>query len=72
MTTFILNIPDDIVAQAKAVGVYDEQSILQAFKKFIQQQTPHVNQRQLGGAEDLVTYIADDFDKPLDDFRDYM
>ncbi len=28
--------------------------------------------RQLGGAEGMVLYIADDFDEPLEDFKDYM
>jgi antitoxin (DNA-binding transcriptional repressor) of toxin-antitoxin stability system len=29
-------------------------------------------QRRLGGAPDLVKYIADDFDEPLDIFAEYM
>jgi antitoxin (DNA-binding transcriptional repressor) of toxin-antitoxin stability system len=29
-------------------------------------------QRRLGGAPDLVKYIADDFDEPLDVFAEYM
>ena len=28
--------------------------------------------RQPGSAKDIVLYIADDFDAPLEDFRDYM
>ena len=28
--------------------------------------------RRLGGAKDVVLYIADDFDAPLEDFEDYM
>lgn len=76
MNTLTLNIPDELVAEAKAVGVYDEASILQAFKNFIQsyQIKPKSKpmQRQLGGAEGLVTYMADDFDEPLEDFKDYM
>lgn len=28
--------------------------------------------RQLGGAEGMVLYIADDFDEPLEEFKDYM
>ena len=27
---------------------------------------------QLGSMKGLVTYIADDFDEPLDDFEEYM
>jgi antitoxin (DNA-binding transcriptional repressor) of toxin-antitoxin stability system len=29
-------------------------------------------QRRLGGAADVILYIADDFDAPLDIFADYM
>jgi len=28
--------------------------------------------RQPGNAKDILLYIADDFDAPLDDFKDYM
>jgi antitoxin (DNA-binding transcriptional repressor) of toxin-antitoxin stability system len=29
-------------------------------------------QRRIGQAKDLVLYLADDFDAPLDDFKEYM
>lgn len=29
-------------------------------------------QRKVGTMKGLVTYIADDFDAPLDDFKEYM
>ncbi|MEM7019259.1 MAG: type II toxin-antitoxin system Phd/YefM family antitoxin [Pseudomonadota bacterium] len=29
-------------------------------------------QRKLGGAKGLIEFIAEDFDAPLDDFKDYM
>ncbi len=28
--------------------------------------------RQPGSAKGIITYMADDFDAPLDDFKDYM
>ena len=28
--------------------------------------------REFGGLKGFVTYMADDFDAPLDDFKDYM
>ena len=31
-----------------------------------------VQQRRFGVAEGTVSYIADDFDAPLEDFKDYM
>ena len=33
---------------------------------------PNPTRRKLGFARGLITYIAPDFDAPLDDFRDYM
>lgn len=30
------------------------------------------NHRRIGGGRDVVTYIADDFDEPLDDLEGYM
>jgi len=29
-------------------------------------------QRRIGQEKDLVLYLADDFDAPLDDFKEYM
>lgn len=29
-------------------------------------------QRRLGGAADMILYIADDFDEPLEEFAEYM
>lgn len=72
MNTLTLNIPDELVAEAKAVGVYDEASILQAFKSLIQSYKDKPKQRQLGGLRGSVIYMADDFDEPLEDFKDYM
>lgn len=70
MTTFTLHIPDDLSKQAREIGLLNEQSILQAFRQFLEQKQP--KQRTLGGAEGLVSYMADDFNEPLDEFRDYM
>ena len=30
------------------------------------------DRRRIGGAKHLVISMSDDFDKPLDDFKDYM
>jgi len=29
-------------------------------------------QRRIGGAEGVVTFLTDDFDAPLDDFKEFM
>ncbi len=31
-----------------------------------------LKQRRIGGAEGLITHMAEDFNAPLDDFKDYM
>lgn len=72
LTTLTLHIPEEMASQAKAMGVFNEQSILEAFKTFIQQQKAQPKPRQLGGAEGLVSFLAEDFDEPLDDFKEYM
>ncbi len=28
--------------------------------------------RRIGGAEDIILHMTEDFDAPLDDFKDYM
>jgi antitoxin (DNA-binding transcriptional repressor) of toxin-antitoxin stability system len=33
---------------------------------------PSSSCRKLGGMRGTITYMADDFDAPLDDFREYM
>ena len=71
MTILTLNIPDDVVAQATDLGIYDERFVLQAFKNLIAERATE-QPRTLGGAESLLIFMADDFDEPLDDFRDYM
>lgn len=30
------------------------------------------SRRKIGNAKGLIIYMSDDFDEPLDDFRDYM
>ena len=29
-------------------------------------------ERRIGGAKDVILYMADDFNEPLDDFKEYM
>ena len=70
MTTLTLHIPDDLSKQAREIGLLNEQSILQAFRQFLDQKQS--KQRTLGGAEGLVSNMADDFNEPVDEFGDYM
>ncbi len=34
--------------------------------------SPPLKERKFGAMKGLVTYMSDDFDEPLDDFKDYM
>ena len=44
--------------------------------KYFANQLPDISNNQIplkrGSAKDIITYIADDFTEPLDDFKDYM
>ncbi|UTO04700.1 DUF2281 domain-containing protein [Moraxella sp. FZLJ2107] len=57
-----------IIAQAQNAGV----SVESYLTAYINQLISTPKQRQLGGAEGSVLFMADDFDAPLDDFKDYM
>lgn len=48
------------------VGVFTLQEPYQSF-----QQQPKLK-REFGGLKGFVKYMADDFDAPMDDFKDYM
>lgn len=47
MTVLTLHIPDELFAQADKVGLLNEQSILQAFREFLEKKP---KERMLGGA----------------------
>lgn len=54
-----------IIAQAQNQGLSVENYLLEQIANL-------VNQRELGGAESILLSMRDDFDEPLDDFKDYM
>ena len=35
-------------------------------------ETPKPTKRRIGGAKGVTEFMADDFDAPLEDFKDYM
>lgn len=57
-----------IIAKAQDAGLSVESYLAAYINELIN--TP--KQRQLGGAAGSVLYMADDFDAPLDGFKDYM
>ncbi|OOR92803.1 hypothetical protein B0181_01325 [Moraxella caviae] len=82
MTALILRLPDDIVANAKTLGVFDEknlqtlaeQSVLNFLKQKISQneRTPQTSTQTmpttypLGMMQNQIV-LHDDFDEPIDD-----
>lgn len=52
-----------IIAQAQNQGLSVENYLLEQIANL-------VNQRELGGAETILLSMRDDFDEPLDDFKD--
>lgn len=52
-----------IIAQAQNQGLSVENYLLEQIANL-------VNQRELGGAESILLSMRDDFDEPLDDFKD--
>jgi hypothetical protein len=49
------------------------QNIMQKAQSFTQENdTIQKKERQLGCLKGIVAYMADDFDAPLEDFKDYM
>lgn len=35
-------------------------------------ETPKPRERRIGGAKGIIKFMAEDFDAPLEDFKDYM
>lgn len=68
MTVLTLHIPDELSAQADKIGLLNEHAILQAFREFLEKKP---KERELGGAEGMVKFMADDFNEPMDEFSDY-
>ena len=51
----------------------DEKAIfLQLSKNDHETTAPNVKKRGFGSMKGLITYMADDFDEPLEDFKEYM
>jgi hypothetical protein len=63
----IKELPEDL--QLKAEGYID--SLLEQAKQANLVSEPDVN-RGYGSMKGLIKYISDDFDAPLEDFKDYM
>lgn len=59
------------ILEPKAKKLLDDLANLNLIK--VQKNKPNVKkERKFGSMKGLVKYIAEDFDAPLEDFKDYM
>jgi hypothetical protein len=67
----ILNVPDDlpIAVVQQYISTIETQMSLMTKLITIPIKTPSLKR---GSAKKMITFIADDFCEPLDDFKDYM
>jgi len=67
-------LPDLIDAAARGETVLIEQGTDQGAQvvQLVAVQEKGKRKREFGSAKGLIIYMADDFDAPLEDFREYM
>lgn len=65
-----MKIEQIILEKLRSLPLEKQQEVLD-FVEFLEQKIRGKRRRQPGTAKGLVT-ISDDFDKPLEDFKDYM
>ncbi len=59
------------ILEPKAKKLLDDLASLNLIK-FQESEKLPIKKRKFGSMKGLVKYIADDFDAPLEDFKDYM
>lgn len=75
-----LNMQQTIRELRTKIALLQDQEFLKklafAYHYFYQEKSNGSTQTRIslkrGSAKDIITYIADDFDAPLDDFKEYM
>jgi len=68
------NTLDFLLQQAQSLSASELSTLVQALQKLQNEYQP-LPQRpplQFGAGKALIGYIAEDFDAPLDDFKEYM
>jgi hypothetical protein len=56
----------------KEIAELSDEQFMQVYDDLIRLLHPTARTPRFGSAKGLVTFMADDFDAPLDDFKDYM
>ncbi|HEY9709373.1 MAG TPA: DUF2281 domain-containing protein [Oculatellaceae cyanobacterium] len=65
-----MRIEQAVLEKLRSLPLEKQQEVLD-FVEFLEQKIRGRRRRQAGSAKGLVT-ISDDFDEPLEDFKDYM
>jgi hypothetical protein len=65
-----MKIEQMVLEKLRSLPLEKQQEVLD-FVEFLEQKIRGKRRRQAGSAKGLVT-ISDDFDEPLEDFKDYM
>jgi hypothetical protein len=68
------NIPDELPANIVQQYISTIEAQMSLLVKMAKESSPENKSLSLkrGSAKNIITYIADDFTAPLDDFKDYM
>ena len=61
---------DQILTLAKSLPLEEEKKLVEEINNDIKVKS--TGQRRPGDLKGLIIYMADDFDEPLEDFKDYM
>lgn len=65
----VLELTDEqVIALIEQLPAEQRQRVITRFS----QQAPQRRRRQFGAAKADIVYIAEDFDAPLDEFKEYM
>ena len=62
----------EIIEQVKALPLSDAEKVCEAVNQVLRQPQKPLKEREFGSMKNLVIYLAEDFDAPLEDFKDYM
>jgi hypothetical protein len=77
MKTLVIKADDALVERLSSLlellskNQYEMKIVSDTSEESSENMLPHVSLKR-GSAKDMITYIAEDFDAPLDDFKDYM
>lgn len=61
-----------IIEEVKSLSPDDRRRLIERLRQDEELSSPKTLERRAGSLHGTVTYMAPDFDAPLDDFKEYM